>query len=306
MNVGSGIRMLRSHPRLRLVPVGVVLATLAALGVVAGTTPASSAGYSAKVTNSTDTAATGGAFTCATAVSQDVASNTALFDYPFTDASQSAPANAADISGKGNKGTYVGTGTTDSTTPLACPRDTGAAYTLDGKTSYVYGPAVTAANSPTAFTLEVWFTTTQYGGKLFTYGNQSTTASGTYDRHVYLNNAGRLVFGVYNGGALVITSPLAYNDGKWHHMALTFTTAYVATMYVDGAVVASGTLAAAESHAGYWRIGYDTLGGAWPGSGTTPSGAAYNPFFLGSLRYAAVYTTVLTAAQIASDYAAGH
>nr|WP_284291081.1 hypothetical protein [Angustibacter aerolatus] len=50
------------------------------------------------------------------------------------------------------------------------------------------------------------------------YGGSSTGLSGgaANDRHVYMSNNGRLNFGVNASGKQVITSPLAYNDNKWH------------------------------------------------------------------------------------------
>jgi hypothetical protein len=292
------------------VVIGLLLSIVAVLAVVLETVPGSSAGYVAKLLNGNDTAATNGAFTCATAVSQDVVSNTAVFAYPLTDASVANGASVADISGKGNKGAYVGTGTTSTATPIACPRDTGAAYVFDGKTNYVYTPTTATAPfaSPTTFTEEVWFKTTQPGGKLIGWGNQQTGASGNYDRHLYLTGTGQLEFGVYNGGYLVIASPTGtnYADGLWHQAVVTFSATFVATMYVDGAVVVPGTtLKAAEAHTGFWRIGYDNLSG-WPGT-SLPAGVTgtYNSFFAGSMRYVAVYSTVMTAAQVAADYAAG-
>jgi hypothetical protein len=69
-------------------------------------------------------------------------------------------------------------------------------------------------------------------------------------------------------------------------------------LYVDGTLTASSTVTdAAEVTTGYWRIGYDNLG-SWPES---PASA----FFGGSIAHASVYERVLTAEEVAGQYAAG-
>ena len=48
------------------------------------------------------------------------------------------------------------------------------------------------------YSTELWFkTTTSSGGKLIGFGNSATGSSSTYDRHVYMRNDGRLVYGTY-------------------------------------------------------------------------------------------------------------
>jgi len=70
-------------------------------------------------------------------------------------------------------------------------------------------------NNPQAFSTELWFkTTTLTGGNLVGFGNAPTGNSSTYDRHVYMTNAARLVFGVWTGSAQTIVSPLP-NGSLW-------------------------------------------------------------------------------------------
>ena len=46
--------------------------------------------------------------------------------------------------------------------------------------------------------------------------------SGSYDRHVYMDNDGQLTFGVWTGITNTITDRRsAYNDGQWHHVVAT-------------------------------------------------------------------------------------
>ena len=266
---------------------------LIAVFAVTSFTPGTSSAYSAKITNNTNTAATAANFTCTGAYAVDKAN--ALFQYPLTEATGAT--TATDISGKAANGTYQGSMTTGTTTPIACPRDTGSSYVLNGTTSYLTTPTQVAG--PTTFTLETWFKTSTPSGKLVGFENLQTGSSGQYDRHVYLSPTGQIVFGTYNGGTQVITSPAGYANGAWHHVVATFSAGTGMNLYLDGALSASNTAyTVAESHTGYWRFGQGNLNG-WPNAGT-------NTYITGTLRYAAVYTTAFTQAQITNHYAAGH
>ena len=75
--------------------------------------------------------------------------------------------------------------------------------------------------------MEAWFkTTTTTGGKIIGFGNRqmgldfnsNPAVSGSYDKHIYMTNDGRLVFGVWVGGAVTLTSTPCYNDGQYHHV----------------------------------------------------------------------------------------
>ncbi|MFF5449414.1 LamG-like jellyroll fold domain-containing protein [Streptomyces sp. NPDC012888] len=173
---------------------------------------------------------------------------------------------------------------------------TGASTAIgfDGTRSKVYGDRRTTVGG--AYTLETWVRTgTTRGGKLFGFGNNQERGSSQYDKHLYMTNDGRLVFGVYTGATRTITTggTERYNDGKWHHVVATQGPSGM-VLYVDG--VQKGTLAVTthENFAGYWRAGGDSLGG-WPERPTSE-------FFAGQLDETAVYPTVLTAAQVKAHY----
>jgi hypothetical protein len=69
-------------------------------------------------------------------------------------------------------------------------------------------------------------------------------------------------------------------------------------LYVDGALVATNNQTkAAESETGYWRIGFDNLGG-WPNAPTSFH-------FTGALAHASVYYRVLPADEVVGQYLAG-
>ena len=275
----------------RTVASALVLA-LAVLAALVGVNPTFSV-FAATVVNSGNSAGTATYFTCAAAATTD---RTALFAYPLNEASGAS--TAGDISGNGANGAYQGKMTSQGIPPIACPRDAGGAYVLDGSSSYVATPNV--YNNPRTFTLEVWFKTTTAGGMLMGFGDKRTGLSGQHDRKLYMTPSGQLVFGIYSPGTSdpTITSPKSYADGAWHLATATLSPSTGIRLYVDGGLVASNPAATnPEPYSGYWRIGYDKLT-AWPD-------ASSNFFFTGSMRAAAVYGVVLSADQVRSHYVAG-
>jgi hypothetical protein len=271
--------------------VALILVVALAVVVLAVHFAPTRSGFSAKLTNSGNTAGTAAYFDCSSAV--DVDNAAALFTYKLNETAGSR--TAVDDSGKGANGTYQGSMATTTATPMACPRDGGSAYVLNGSTSFVSTP--TAYRNPTTFSEEVWFRTSVAGGLLIGFGSNQVTTSGQHDRQVYLNTAGQLVFGTFNSTTQVVTSPKAYNDGTWHHVVSTMSPTTGMRLYADGVLVASNAaFTAPENATGYFRVGYDTITG-WPGAG--------NYYYAGSMRFAAVYSSVLSATQVANRYAAG-
>ncbi|WP_052193376.1 PKD domain-containing protein [Microbacterium sp. ZOR0019] len=152
--------------------------------------------------------------------------------------------------------------------------------------------------APKSFSTELWFrTNTNSGGKLLGYGSAASGDSSSYDRHLYMTNSGRLVFGTYNGSTQTAQNNTALNDNTWHHAVATQDSSGM-RLYVDGELVSSLAGATdAENYTGYWRVGGDNLNG-WPSS---PS----SKYFSGSLDEVAVYPYALTPAQIRTHYGVG-
>lgn len=170
---------------------------------------------------------------------------------------------------------------------------------MDGSTGEVTtsGAALTGSNT---FTTQTWFkTTTTTGGVLTSFADVATGKPTWYDRFVFMNNSGQLVFGVYPDAFKTVTSPKAYNDGAWHLVTATLSSAGM-QLYVDGARVAvDANTTTAQVYNGSWRIGYSNLD-TWSG---TPS--SYR--FKGQLDETAVWNTVaLSASQIQAAYTNGH
>ncbi|WP_461170385.1 PKD domain-containing protein [Arthrobacter sp. Z1-15] len=150
-----------------------------------------------------------------------------------------------------------------------------------------------AANNPTAYSAEAWFkTNTELGGKIIGFGSSNNGLSGSYDRHVYMRDDGKLTFGTYTGTENTIITADSYNNNRWHHVVAT-QSAEGMRLYVDGALTGTHPQPAAELYTGFWRIGGDRT---WSG--------ASSPFFEGTIDEAAVYGSALTEDRIRAHYAA--
>ncbi|MFS4505797.1 PKD domain-containing protein, partial [Clavibacter sp. Sh2141] len=150
-------------------------------------------------------------------------------------------------------------------------------------------------SNPLAYSLEMWFqTTTTRGGKLIGFGDNPDpfNFSGSYDRHVYMQDDGRLQFGTWTGQTNLASSDRAYNDGTWHHMVASQGSDGL-KLYVDGDLVGQNGQTQAQGYDGYWRIGGDNT---WSSSSGT---------FEGRLDEVAVYPSVLTADAVATHYSLG-
>ncbi len=184
---------------------------------------------------------------------------------------------------KGVEGALVGN-------PDTAMRTSGSSWGTVVSTNRVAGPQT--------FTIEAWFnTTTRFGGKIVGFGNSSDPGSSSSDRQIYMDNNGRLNFGVYPGVTRVVTSADSYNDGKWHQAVASLGSDGM-HLYVDGAEVASrADTTSAQDYSGYWHIGGDRMG-SWPNG-------PWSDYINASIDEVAIYSSVLTPAQVHEHYGLG-
>ncbi|MBA8792666.1 PKD repeat protein [Friedmanniella endophytica] len=200
---------------------------------------------------------------------------------------ETSGSTAADASPNGNSGVLSGGFTQGVSSPVTTA---GKAVTFNGSNGTIGSSQ--QVSDPSVYSEELWFnTTTTHGGKLIGFGDRQSGTSGNYDRHVYMENSGQLTFGVWTGQTNLITSPKSYNDGSWHYLVAT-QGADGMKLYVDGQLVGTNPQTDQQAYAGYWRVGGDS---DWGGD---------SPFFAGTIDEVAVYSGVLTAAQISAHYAA--
>ncbi|MCF7553837.1 LamG-like jellyroll fold domain-containing protein [Pseudonocardia sp. WMMC193] len=171
------------------------------------------------------------------------------------------------------------------------------ATTFPGNATVPASTTGTATAGPQTFSVEAWVrTTSTSGGKIVGFGNSATGSSSSNDRHLYLTNAGKVLFGVNPGSRTVIESPGAINNGQWHHVVGTLS-AQGMVLYVDGQQVAArADVTAAQAYNGHWRIGGDNLT-SWP---SRPTSASLN----GAVDDVAVYPAALSAARVSAHFQA--
>lgn len=204
---------------------------------------------------------------------------------------ESAPPFVADSSDGGNQsGVHLGAPALRQTPGAVSGASTAIGF--NGTDTQVYGDRrQTVGNT---YSIETWFrTNTTRGGKLFGFGNNQSRGSNQYDKHIYMTNDGRLVYGVYTGATRTITTTGTYNDNQWHHVVATQGAGGM-TLYVDGTQKGTLGVTTNENFAGYWHAGGDSLGG-WPDR-------PISEYWAGQLDETAVYPTVLSAAQVQNHH----
>jgi PKD repeat protein len=226
----------------------------------------------------------------------------AVGGYPQTVAEQGASAywRLGEPSGT----IYDWAGTNDGTLAAGTTRNQAGAINGDADAAVSFNgtdsgrmSTKTAQAGPQVYSVEAWFkTTTTTGGKIVGFGTSATGNSGSYDRHLYLDNSGKLLFGNYAGAIKTVATTKSYNDGQWHQAVGTLGPDGM-TLYVDGAKIATDpTTKSAQSYTGYWRVGGDNLA-SWTNQ---PSSANFN----GTIDEVSVYPQVLTDAQVLAQYQA--
>ena len=219
----------------------------------------------------------------------------------------------ADASGNGNTGTVAGGVSFGSAGVFLY--DTDAAIDLSSGTAAATGvivtPGFTVAGT-TNWTFEAWVKSTSSSTQEIFEWVSGVTAGQMYVTSLLVVN-GRVVlqYGAQStttpgptGGAAVVTSTTAVNDGGWHHVAVTLAGNVAAgactySVYVDGVLAGTPWTTAAYGWNGTSVVGAVYSYASGPGIYTT------TPAWIGSMDELAVYPTVLSAARIAAHSAAG-
>lgn len=172
--------------------------------------------------------------------------------------------------------------------PGAVAGDTDTASTFDGSTGFAVNANLQPG--PNTFTEEAWFrTTSSSGGKIVGFGDARSGNSNNYDRHLYMDPAGHVFFGVYDNAGYTINTSTTLNDGQWHHAVGTLSTAGM-VLYVDGKRIGvNGGVTKGQPFSGYWRVGGDS---SWNG----------NNYFQGDIDEVAIYPSALSLTQVRTHY----
>lgn len=182
-----------------------------------------------------------------------------------------------DLSGNGNNGTFTAT-----------PSIAGGIITLNG----TYQVTTTnLINNPTAFSLEIWFRTNSASGrKLIGLENSQTGAASVWDRMLYVNTSGQLIWGVF-AGSQNTTNLGAVNDNAWRQVITTYDNG--TTLHLFNATQVASNSATASNFNGWWRIFGNTIAG-WPNSN--------DGGFIGDGSIVRIYNRALSASEITQNF----
>lgn len=116
--------------------------------------------------------------------------------------------------------------------------------------------------SPTCFSYSIWFKTANQfynGGRIAGFSSTQVGSSSTYDRHIYLTDEGKLIYGIYSDGYQEITPNGRMDDSQWHHVVAMYSSSFGMRLYVDGelAGMLSHYYDYNRSYEGYWKLGYN-------------------------------------------------
>lgn len=166
---------------------------------------------------------------------------------------------------------------------------------FDGTNDYINGISNTNVFYNSNRALEIWFNTSRAQVQ-YLIGNITISApTGVSGKGagMYINASGQVVagLGVSGGAVCACNSPLAYNNGRWHHAIMSWD-ASTLHLYVDGVEVAS--VAAVVP----------TSGGA-PVNAAIAADTAGANFFGGYLDEAVGHSSYQTAQQVKDRYNAG-
>jgi hypothetical protein len=209
----------------------------------------------------------------------------------------------------GNTGIGFGTFSVDNSGPL------GSTATLFNGSSYaqtLYGPnngTFYANPGPQTFSIAAWFKTTTSGSIIGFTDAQPNTGQSMWDRQLWVDSTGHLVFGLYPTQIYELNTPNAYNDGLWHFVVVTVQPVNIGSatvlIYVDGKLIAGApgdenlppgaNGNPAQAYGGWWHLGWSNAINGWP---DPPS----NAYFTGSLAHITIFPSVLSATQVTELY----
>jgi len=166
------------------------------------------------------------------------------------------------------------------------------AITTDGSSGWI--ETSTEYTNPESFTVLVWFKTTTANGAILGFSSLQDPWSPTYaDRMLWVDPAGKLVWGVYGTADDEIKTVAAVDTGSWVFAAASVGAAG-ASLDVNGTVVTNAAYTTARNYPGWWTMAWAYLSG-WA---DTPS----SDYFNGALAQLAIIPSQLSPGQVSTIY----
>jgi hypothetical protein len=206
-----------------------------------------------------------------------------------------------------NSATYVNFSTADLGQPGPIANDASStSANFNGTSEYLNLPDLfnfPTSGTTTQYTVSfgAWFKTTT-GGAILGQTNGTGTPGGAAPQGsvpgLYVGTDGHVYGSLFWHGPIpTLFSPGTYNDGQWHQVIDVYNNG-TETLYIDGSAVASQaaqTVSWAPSYTYTLGVGYTAF---WPAGNNNWF------FFNGQLADAAVYSTALSAQQVANQFQA--
>jgi hypothetical protein len=216
-------------------------------------------------------------------------SDTVLTDAPlsylhFDEATVTSSSTLTDYGSAGGTATVSGD-TNILTARPAAGTIPGSSFHFNNNVGYVQHASL--APQSANWTVEFWYKRDTGYAASVNNGNVFQTSGGAKSLQVAIGSGGNVL--TYVGGTLVNNGGASFNDGAWHHIAVTQSGTSVQT-YVDGVLKVSGTGSTTSNTTGY------TIQWGSPQAGTGSACYLDEPAF---------YNKALTLAQIQAHYTAG-
>jgi hypothetical protein len=179
----------------------------------------------------------------------------------------------------------------------AGPISGGGAMYFNGASNAYVETATSNAALPSSFSVAAWFRAPSglaTGGGIMSFDSAQAGGGTAHDPLVWMDDSGHVVVGTWAGSEQTVTSASAYDDGKWHFLVATVSSAGL-SLYIDGSLVttdSSGT--SGGGGGGYWLIGYSDEN-SWPDVPT-------DPYWTGDIAHVAYFPAALSSTQITALY----
>jgi hypothetical protein len=144
-----------------------------------------------------------------------------------------------------------------------------------------------------AYSISSWIKTTTAGRKILGFeGHRDRELSGGYDKNLFIDAAGKLVFASSSGDKIISTATVT--DNQWHHAVATYGgLSGGIKLYLNGALIGTKGTATAVQRTGYWRIGGYMIDGWGISSG----------YYSGSIGQVSIYNSAISQSVVEEIYA---
>ncbi len=196
---------------------------------------------------------------------------------------------AYDRSGAGNTGTLTNG-------PAITEGKLGQALSFDGSNDYITVKTSSLISASSALTVSAWVKTSLTADNQNIYTENNVT-NGYLVHQVSILNTGKVVYDTYTPSGGGLNSATSVNDGVWHHITVTRAVDDTTSIYIDGTLDISGSVA--DYDAGF---SVDNVSIGRRHNTVTPS---QDDYFSGLMDEVRIYNRALSAGEVKGLYDVG-